>query len=185
MRAALDGLVLAIKLIMGSEGCCLRAYPDPASPLSEALVKRGLLQHLKDGRIVVPSDLRHLSGAPWTIGWGETAGVTMGMVWTQEEADTKLRARVGFFMLESMRKCPQLFLEPPERAAACTSLAYNIGLGAFGASSVCRKTKDQDFAGAARSFLLWNKAGGRVMRGLTLRRQAEAGLYSQPDHAPA
>lgn len=118
----------------------------------------------------------------WTIGWGETLGVKEGMVWTQAQADAVLRRRVGFFMLETMRKCPQLFLEPPERVAACTSLAYNIGLGAFGASTVCRKTKQREFEVAARSFLLWNKAGGRVVRGLTLRRQAEAAVYLTPGH---
>jgi lysozyme len=153
MRAALDGLVLAVKLIMGFEGCRLTAYQD-------------------------------IVGV-WTIGWGETLGVHEGMVWTQEQADERLRARVGFFMLEAMRKCPQLFLEPPERAAACTSLAYNIGLGAFAASSVCRKTGYQDFEGAALAFLLWNKAGGRPVRGLTLRRQAESATYSQPDRSAA
>lgn len=153
MRAALDGLVLAIKLIMGFEGCRLRAYQD-------------------------------IVGV-WTIGWGETAGVKPGDVWTQEQADERLRARVGFFMLETMRKCPQLFLEPPERAAACTSLAYNIGLGAFGASTVCRKTKYQDFEGAARAFLLWNKAGGKAVRGLTIRRQAEAAVYLEPERSAA
>lgn len=145
MRAALDGLVVAVKLIMGFEGCRLTAYQD-------------------------------IVGV-WTIGWGETLGVHAGLVWTQEQADERLRSRVGFFMLETMRKCPQLFLEPPDRAAACTSLSYNIGLGAFGASSVCRKTGHQDFAGAARSFLLWNKAGGRPVRGLTMRRQAESQVY--------
>ena len=57
------------------------------------------------------------------------------------------------------------------------SLAYNIGLGAFGASSVCRKTMAQDIAGAADSFLLWNKAGGRRVAGLARRREAERALF--------
>lgn len=145
MKATLDGLVLATKLIMGFEGCRLKSYRD-------------------------------IVGV-WTIGWGETFGVTEGMVWTQAQADAVLRKRVGFFMLATMRKCPQLFLEPPERAAACASLAYNIGLGAFGASSVARKTGRQEFISAANAFLLWNKAGGRVVRGLTVRRQAERATY--------
>jgi len=112
----------------------------------------------------------------WTIGWGETRGVKEGDVWTQEQADAVLRQRVGQFMLATLKRCPQLF-SSPARLEACTSLAYNIGVGAFGASSVCRKTKRREFPGAADSFLLWNKAAGRVLRGLTRRRHAERRAY--------
>lgn len=112
-----------------------------------------------------------------TIGWGETLGVKEGDVWTQEHADAVLHRRVGQFLLATLKRCPQLHLEPPERLAACVSLTYNIGTGAFGASSVCRKTAHRDFTGAADAFLLWNKGGGRVLRGLTLRRQAERLTY--------
>ena len=98
-------------------------------------------------------------------------------MWTQDQADAVLRQRVGQFMLATLKRCPQLHLEPPGRLAACTSLAYNIGGGAFGASSVCRKTRRREFSGAADSFLLWNKAAGRILRGLTLRRQAERLMY--------
>lgn len=113
----------------------------------------------------------------WTIGWGETLGVKEGDTWTQQQADAVLRQRVGQFMLATLKRCPKLHIEPPERLAACTSLAYNIGVGAFGACSVSRKTARQDYPGAANSFLLWNKGGGRVLRGLTLRRQAERRAY--------
>lgn len=143
-----EALELSLEIIKRFEGCELKAYPDPAT-----------------------------GGAPWTIGYGETLGVVPGMVWTQERAESVLRIRAGQFMLGVLQRCPALHLERPQRLAACTSLAYNIGIGAFGASSVCRKTMRQDFAGAADSFLLWNKAAGRVMRGLTRRRQAERALY--------
>ena len=113
----------------------------------------------------------------WTIGWGETLGVKEGDAWTQEQADEALRRRVGQFMLATIKRCPQLHLEPPERLVACTSLAYNIGIGAFAASSVARHTTRRDYQHAADSFLLWNKAGGRVLRGLTRRRQAERLKY--------
>lgn len=117
----------------------------------------------------------------WTIGWGETLGVKEGDVWTQEQADAMLRRRAAQFILATLKRCPQLTAEPPERLAACTSLAYNIGVGAFGASSVRRKTARREYLGAADSFLLWNKAGGRVLRGLVRRRQAERGTYRSCD----
>lgn len=113
----------------------------------------------------------------WTIGWGETLGVKEGDVWTQEQADEELRRRVAQFLFATLKRCPQLLTEADERLAACTSLAYNIGVGAFGASSVRRKTARYDYQGGADAFLLWNKAAGRVLRGLTLRRQAERLRY--------
>lgn len=113
----------------------------------------------------------------WTIGWGETHGVKPGMVWTQAQADAVLRNRVAQFLLGVYRRAPMLWLEPPERAAACGSLAYNIGLGAFNASTVKRKTNEGEWLAAAKAFLLWNKSGGRVIYGLTLRRRAESRVY--------
>lgn len=113
----------------------------------------------------------------WTIGYGETSGVKEGDVWTQEQADRMLRQRTGQFTVGAAKRCPQLLRESPERIATCVSLAYNIGIGAFGASSVSRSTARREYLRAADSFLLWNKAGGRVLRGLTVRRQAERALY--------
>lgn len=174
MSKALD---LLVDLAMRFEGCELRAYPDPASPLSQALAARGLLTRYKLGQVEIPDDLRALSGMPWTIGYGETAGVREGMVWTQDQAVARLRERAAQFLLGVYKRAPMLWLEPDERAAACGSLAYNIGLGAFNASTVKRKTNDGEWAAAAQAFLLWNKAGGRVLAGLTARRRAESGVY--------
>lgn len=173
----MDALDVVLPLVKAKEGLCLRAYPDPASPLSKALSKRNLLRPYKRGLVQVPSDLAGLSGAPWTIGYGETRGVAEGMWWTQAQADEAVRARAVEFMGGVLKRCPQLYLEPPQRLAACTSLAYNIGLGAFGASSVCRLTRRCEYARAADSFLLWNKAGGEVVPGLTARRRLERAMY--------
>ena len=132
-----------------------------------------LVKHFEGCRLTAYQDCVGV----WTIGYGETLGVREGMIWTQQQADNTLRQRAGQFMLATLLRCPRLHTEPLERTVACTSLAYNIGTGAFGASSVSRKTTRQDYAGAANSFLLWNKAGGRVVRGLTLRRQSERLKY--------
>lgn len=60
---------------------------------------------------------------------------------------------------------------------AMVSLAYNIGAGAFAKSSVVRHLKAGNKKAAADAFLLWNKAGGKVLNGLTRRRQAERLLF--------
>jgi len=59
-----------------------------------------------------------------------------------------------------------------------TSLVYNIGFGAFKRSTLLRLLN----AGAskeevAKQFLRWNKAGGKEIKGLTNRRQAEYNLF--------
>lgn len=148
------------------------APPEPgALQLALALIRR-----FEGCRLRAYQDLVGV----WTIGWGETLGVAPGMVWSQRQADAELERRVAQFLLGVFKRCPALYLEPPPRAAACVSLAYNIGLGAFGASSVCRKTMAQELAAAADSFLLWNKAGGRRVAGLARRREAERALFLSP-----
>lgn len=176
MSAALD---LACGLIRPSEGLSLRAYPDPASPLAVAMRKARILAAYMQGRAEIPPALRELDGAPWTIGYGETDGVSEGMWLTLDQAETQLERRVGGVLLGVLRACPQLLLEAPERQAACTSLAYNIGVTAFRLSSVCRSTTRREYSAAADKFLLWNKAGGAVMPGLTARRRAERLMYLQ------
>ena len=61
-----------------------------------------------------------------------------------------------------------------------TSLAYNIGPGAFAKSSALRKFNAGDKAGAANAILLCNKAGGKVLGGLVRRREAERALFLSP-----
>lgn len=113
-----------------------------------------------------------------TIGWGETEGVMEGMVWTQAHADNMLKIRVHKFMMQTLAACPTL---SGERLAAATSLAYNIGNRAFFASTVRQRAKRQEWQGSADAFLMWKMAGGRIIRGLLLRRQKERSVFlSQP-----
>jgi lysozyme len=60
---------------------------------------------------------------------------------------------------------------------AMLSLAFNIGLTNFQKSSVLRYHNEGRYSAAANSFLLWNKAGGKVLNGLVRRRKAERELY--------
>jgi lysozyme len=171
---------VALKLIKrpGIEGCELRAYPDPASPLYKELVKYDLLRKFLKGQFDIPDYmLKEYDGKPFTCGWGETEGVKYGDVWTQEYADERLEKRIREFMKGVLKACPQLKHEPYTKVAACTSLAYNIGIGAFAKSTVCKKTQAKDYKGAGEAFLMWVKAAGKVMQGLVNRRKIEKELY--------
>lgn len=117
-----------------------------------------------------------------TIGYGATfnadgSPVRMGQVWTQAEADAAFDRTVDKFGRDVARLLIGVETLPRE-FGAMVALAYNIGVGAFGNSSVLRKHKAGDKAGAAAAFGMWNKQAGRVLAGLTRRRKAEADLYA-------
>ena len=60
---------------------------------------------------------------------------------------------------------------------AIVSLTYNIGTSGFKRSSVLKLLKQGDKFNAGNAFLLWNMAGGKVLRGLVRRRERERKLF--------
>lgn len=143
----MDWQTLALESIKRFEGCQLRAYPDPAT-----------------------------GGDPWTIGYG-TTGPTIknGLTWTQAQAEAALLEDVRE-LGRDVQACCKRSLEPYERAAL-VSFAYNVGIGALRNSTLLRLLNAGETMKAADQFLRWNRAAGKVMRGLTKRRQAERQLF--------
>ena len=70
--------------------------------------------------------------------------------------------------------CPAI--DSPDRMAALIDFAFNLGGGNLRASTLRRRVNVQDWDRARIEIRRWNKAGGRVLRGLTIRREAEAVL---------
>ena len=64
----------------------------------------------------------------------------------------------------------------PEALAAITDFAYNLGLGAYGTSTLRRKIDAKDWAGAKVELGRWVYGSGKVLPGLVARREAEASL---------
>lgn len=60
---------------------------------------------------------------------------------------------------------------------AIISLVYNIGFSSFSKSTLLKKLNKGDYAGAADEFLRWNKDNGKVIQGLTNRRQRERAKF--------
>lgn len=113
----------------------------------------------------------------WTIGFGSTGPhVKPGMVITAPEAEALLKRDLSRFetgvnaMVEGAATTSDQF-------SAIVSLAFNVGLANVAKSTLLKKHKRADFKGAADEFLRWNRAGGRVLAGLTRRRAAERRLY--------
>jgi lysozyme len=168
---------IALKLAKASEGCNLRAYPDPASPLSLALSHHNLLNLYKSGHADIHEGWGHLSGEPWTIGYGETKGIKQDMVWNQEQAESAILSRMEGFVAGVLKASPNLTTASSEALAACADMAYNVGLANYSKSTVCKCIAAGDKQGAADAFLLWNKAGGTVMQGLVVRCNARRNLF--------
>ena len=111
----------------------------------------------------------------WTIGYGFTAGVCPGDCIAQDAADARLLAELAPFESRVRASCIKPVTE--DQVAAMTALAYNIGLSAFGRSTVLLKVNAGLPHQAADAFALWNCIHGMVSAGLTRRREAERALF--------
>jgi lysozyme len=117
----------------------------------------------------------------WTIGYGTTARAGLGidpkagMKITGAEAETYLRRGLEKFA----KKIEGGFTRQPtpNQFGAMLSLAYNIGSGAFLRSTALKRFNSGDLQGAAQAMTWFNKAGGKVLRGLSNRRAEEAALF--------
>lgn len=111
----------------------------------------------------------------WTIGYGSTGPhVKPGMTITEVEAEELLRDDLDRFEASVAKFAPNA---SQNEFDALVSLSFNIGTGAFEKSTLLRKFKEGDKAGAANAFLMWVNAGGRKLDGLVRRRKAERELF--------
>lgn len=78
------------------------------------------------------------------------------------------------FLPKTVRLCPGA--DTPARVAALCDFAFNLGHGALAASTLRRRVNAGEWDDVPAQLRRWNKAGGRVLRGLVRRRDAEAGL---------
>lgn len=115
---------------------------------------------------------RDLVGVP-TICYGETRGVDLGDVATPEECDAMLLAALADFERALLRCVREPEAIPDEAWVAFVSWAYNVGGGAACRSTLVRKLNQGDLVGACEELPRWRYAGGREVRGLLNRRNAE------------
>lgn len=110
------------------------------------------------------------AGVP-TIGYGETRNVKIGQKTTPERALVQLLSSANRHA-DDIRQCIKVPLYQNE-FDAYVSLAYNIGAKNFCRSTLVKKLNAKDYAGACEEIKRWNKAGGKVLSGLTRRREQE------------
>lgn len=151
---------------------------DAIKVCADTLVKpfEGYAKRLPNGDCTAYPD-PGTGGHPWTIGWGCTGGdISQGTVWTVERAQAALEEHLLYFASGVLKLSPRLMREPDTRVAAVISWVYNCGLGNYRVSTFKRRIDAGDWAGAKEECVKWNKAAGRVLPGLTKRRQAEAAM---------
>lgn len=118
-----------------------------------------------------------------TIGYGTTNAVlpagqkiTPGMTITEAQATALLMLGVNTIFSPGVNKMVSAAINQ-NQFDSLVSFAYNLGAGNLASSTLLRKLNLGDIAGAQAQFLVWNKAGGVVARGLTRRRLAEAANF--------
>jgi lysozyme len=121
-----------------------------------------------------PEAYRDVVGV-WTIGFGHTKDVKEGDKISYYDAIALLKKEVAYFArgVELNVKVPVT----QNMFDALTSFTYNLGIGNLKRSTLLRKLNREDYEGAAREFKRWNRAGGKVYRGLTSRRLEEEELF--------
>lgn len=137
-----------VELIKEFEGCRLTAYKCPAGV--------------------------------WTIGYGHTGtvdgkAVASGMTITAAKATELLKADLSKF-----EAAVNSYVTAPitqNMFDALVSFSFNVGAGALRRSTLLKKLNTKDYNGAANEFPLWNKAGGKVLKGLVRRREREKQLF--------
>lgn len=112
----------------------------------------------------------------WTIGYGSTGPhVTEGLVISQARAEELLRQDLARFEQGVSRLAPRA---TQGQFDALVSFAFNCGLRALENSTLLRRHNAGAHQQAADEFLRWNRAGQRILPGLTRRRAQERSLYN-------
>lgn len=124
----------------------------------------------------------------WTIGYGSTYYQSGDRVTKDDPPITREYAE-QLLMHELMntyapgvvRLCPILLTLAIEKKDwkklnAVVDFCYNLGVGRLQTSTLRRKINAQDWEGAKEQLMLWVRGGGKVLRGLVIRRQAECNL---------
>lgn len=139
-----------LELIKSFEGCRLIAYDDlqPNKTITNISQVKGTL----------------------TIGYGHTAGVTVGMVINQSQADNMLKSDLKKYEKYVIDNVTIPLNE--NQFSALVSFCYNCGVG-----NLRKLVKGRTAEQIAEAILLYNKASGKVLNGLVRRREAERQLF--------
>lgn len=114
------------------------------------------------------------AGVP-TIGLGSTGwDVAMGMTWTQAQCNARCDldiARARNFAARNSKSLTGIKLE------AIEDFCYNVGNGAYKSSTLRQRINSGDWQDVPAQLRRWVRGGGKVLRGLVRRREAEVTMW--------
>ena len=146
--------------IKKDEGVRQRPYQCPA-----------LLWTVGVGHVIDPNHakvpLAERKALPIPAGWDRSLSM--------EEIDEILRKDLARFEAGVARLCPVKLTQG--QFDALVSFSFNVGLGNLQNSTLRMKVNRGDMEGAAEQFLVWTKAGGKVLPGLVKRRTHEKEMF--------
>lgn len=102
---------------------------------------------------------------------GSTSGVQLGELYTRQECTERFVKDLRTAQSAVERCTPDV---PDTMKPALISFTFNVGQGNYCRSTLARKANEGDFVGACKELYRWVYAGGRVLKGLVNRREAEA-----------
>jgi lysozyme len=112
----------------------------------------------------------------WTIGYGHT-----GDVEPDDEIDEARATEYLRYDVMGAEECVNHFVNVPLTQGqfdALVSFVFNVGPNAFRNSTMLKLINSGNFEAAGTQFGRWNKGGGKVLSGLTKRRQEESELFN-------
>ena len=115
----------------------------------------------------------------WTIGYGTVFKPDGSQVKegdepiTKEEAEAWLQHELRHNYMAGVLKASPNLSQYPEALGAITDFAYNLGVARYRASTLRRRINEEDWDAAKTELAKWTRGGGKVLRGLVLRRHAE------------
>ena len=118
----------------------------------------------------------------WTVGVGHLIGdgkslpESWNRLFTKEEIDGILKRDLRRFELGVHKMLPNMFLRQHE-FDALVSFCFNLGLGCFQRSTIRQALLRGDKKAAMESLLKYCRAGGKILRGLQIRRMDEKVLF--------
>ena len=113
----------------------------------------------------------------WTIGYGRTRNVKEGDRITEAQAERDLLEELEEFKHQVLHSVKVELTQ--NELDALTSWTYNLGVGNLKSSTLLKKLNAGSKDEVPAEMLRWNKASGKVLAGLTKRREAEAELWAK------
>lgn len=168
MKTSIKGL----SLLQSLEGCELKAYPDPKSALGIQCTSHKWPMH----RYKEVSNWASLSGAPWTIGFGDTGpAVHEGVEISQGEAVRRLVERLDKEFQPALALLPGPISQNEFDAMIC--FCYNIGVHGFHTSQVYLSMLKGDRINASEGFHHWDDHGLLTKRREKEKQTFDSGTY--------